>query len=152
MITIDEVLDFQKSWADGIILIGNLYRDKGNYYEIALEFIDKNYAYDYSEVLFKPTLAVDVPFRLDKVSALSYFIGENIDYPEDIGFAIKGWNNVRWENAGININNDSAICMGHYFFSKKDDEELMVEFSLVIRKFDGILKLVLHDSHLPYTK
>ena len=152
MITIEEVLDFQKSWSDGIIIIGNLYKDNENYHKIALKFIDKNYAYDCTDVLFKPTLAADKPFRLDKISALSYFIGENADYPEDSGFAIKGWDNIRWENIGVNINDDSAICMGHYFFRKKDDHELMVEFSLVLRKFDGILKIILHDSHLPYIK
>jgi len=152
MITIEEVLDFQKRWGEGIIMIGNLYRDNKNYHEIALEFIDMNYAYDCFDVLFKPTLATDTPFRLDKISALSYFIGENIDYPEDNGFALKGWNNIRWENVGVNIIDDSVVCMGHYFFSKKDENELMVEFSLVLRKFDGFLKIVLHDSHLPYSK
>ena len=82
--------------------------------------------------------------------ALSYFIGGNSNFDEDNGFAIKGWHQIRWENVGINIIDDIALCMGNYFFSLKGEEDLKVEFSLVVRKVNGNLKIILHDSHLPY--
>jgi hypothetical protein len=42
--------------------------------------------------------------------------------------------------------------MGNYYFTK-DDVELKVEFSFVFKKDDnGILRIILHDSHLPYKK
>ena len=69
------------------------------------------YAYETEVVLFKPTLAADTQFRLDKVAALSYFVGGNSSYSEDGGFAIKGWNTVRWEDVGIKIMEDCAICV-----------------------------------------
>ena len=110
------------------------------------------YAYETEVVLFKPTLAADTQFRLDKVAALSYFVGGNSDYSEDGGFAIKGWNAVSWENAGIKIMEDCAICMGNYFFSMENQEDLKVEYTIVLRRIDGKLKMILHDSHLPYQK
>ena len=114
------------------------------------KFINKFYAYEDSSVLFKPTLASKNQFRTDKIAALSYFIGGNSNFGEDNGFAIKGWHQIRWENVGINIIDDIALCMGNYFFSLKGEEDLKVEFSLVVRKVNGNLKIILHDSHLPY--
>ena len=96
------------------------------------------------------TLASKIQFRTDKIAALSYFIGGNSNFDEDNGFAIKGWHQIRWENVGINIIDDIALCMGNYFFSLKGEEDLKVEFSLVVRKVNGNLKIILHDSHLPY--
>ena len=110
------------------------------------------YAYDHEEVLFKPTLASDNQFRLSRTGALSYFIGGNNQFKEDEGFAIKGWTKIRWENAGHKIYNDIAVCMGNYFFSIDNSEPLKVEFTIVLKKIDGRLKLILHDSHLPFQK
>mgnify|MGYP001029650072 FL=1 len=40
--------------------------------------------------------------------------------------------------------------MGNYFFTNNDGT-IMVEFSFVYRKDDqGNLKIILHDSHLPF--
>ena len=50
----------------------------------------------------------------------------NSSFSEDTGFAIKGWNAVRWENAGIKIMKDCAVCMGNYFFGMKNQEDLKV--------------------------
>ena len=72
----------------------------------AKDFITRLYSYETESALFKPTLASDFQFRLDKISALSYFVGSNQDFPEDQGFAIKEWNKVSWENVGIKIMED----------------------------------------------
>ncbi len=150
MITKEEVIDFQNSWGSGIIEIGEFYLAGKKYEQLTKEFINKFYSFEENSVLFKPTLASKIQFRTDKIAALSYFIGGNSNFDEDNGFAIKGWCQIRWENVGINIIDDIALCMGNYFFSLKGEEDLKVEFSLVVRKVNDNLKIILHDSHLPY--
>ena len=152
MITKEAVLAFQRNWGECIIDIGKIYKNNGDFRSAAINFIADLYAYDSEQVLFKPTLAFENPFRLTSISALSYFIGGNSNFTEDKGFAIKGWTNIRWENSGISIIDRTAICMGNYYFTNSDGE-LKVEFSIVLHELDsGDLKIILHDSHLPYQK
>ena len=150
MITKKDIEQFQKKWGDGIIRISKMYLDKQDYISETKQFISDLYAYDAELVLFKPTLASENQFRLDKESALSYFIGNNPQFKEDNGFAIKGWTNIRWSNAGIQFYENLAICMGNYYFGKNNEEDLKVEYSMVLRRIGGDLKIILHDSHLPY--
>ena len=152
MITIQDILDFQKEWGNSIIKISDSYKKNIDYLNDTNNLIDSLYAYDHEEVLFKPTLASDNQFRLSRTGALSYFIGGNNQFKEDEGFAIKGWTKIRWENAGHKIYNDIAVCMGNYFFSIDNSEPLKVEFTIVLKIIDGKLKLILHDSHLPFQK
>ena len=43
------------------------------------------------------------------------------------------------------------MAMGNYYFLETSDNELKVEFSFVYRlDHSGGLKIILHDSHLPY--
>lgn len=149
----NEVLDAQKHWGDGIVAIGKVFLEKGDYVLKATEHIKELYNFDNGVVLFKPTMASQKQFRTDKTGALSYFTGGNKDYPEDHGFAIKPWINVRWENAGIKIYGNTALAMGNYYFTPASGgEEVKVEFSFVyVKEPGGLLKIVLHDSHLPYT-
>ena len=77
MITKEEVLEFQKNWGNGIVSMSTTYKNGGNYTEEAIDFIKRLYAYESEKVLFKPTLATDTQFRLDKTAALSYFVGSN---------------------------------------------------------------------------
>lgn len=152
MITIQDILDFQKEWGNSIIKISDSYKKNIDYLNDTNNLIDSLYAYDHEEVLFKPTLASDNQFRLSRTGALSYFIGGNNQFKEDEGFAIKGWTKIRWENAGYKIYSDIAVCMGNYFFSIDNSEPLKVEFTIVLKIIDGKLKLILHDSHLPFQK
>lgn len=100
LITEQEVLAIQKTWGEGIVKIGEVYLDDGDYKAAAINHIDELYGYNLGQVLFKPTLASVKQFRTDKEGALSYFIGGNANYPEDHGFAIKPWSGVRWEKIG----------------------------------------------------
>ena len=69
--------------------------------------------------------------------------------PEDKGFAIKGWTNVRFENAGIVLNESSALAMGNYFFTAPDGEETKVEFTFgYILDSNNKLRINLHHSSL----
>lgn len=147
-----EVLDAQKAWGEGIVKIGNAYLEEGDYKTAATEHINNFYNYQESSVLFKPTLTSEKQFRTDFEGALSYFVGGNENYTEDHGFAIKPWSGVRWENIGTKIIGNMAVAMGNYYFTPaQGGDEVKVEYSFAYTKDnDGKLKIILHDSHLPY--
>ena len=150
-ITKQEILITQQRWADGVVDIGRVFLENGDYKSRCVEHIKTMYAYEESEVMFKPTLASEMPFRKTFTEALSYFVGGEID--EDNGFAITPWSKVRFGEQQIVINNDSALAMGHYFFTRFDNnEEIKVEFTFgYIRGGSGNLMINLHHSSLPFT-
>ena len=150
LITIADVEDAQRTWGDGIVKISTAHTNGGNYVDIATQHVEQLYAYDLSEVLFKPTMASIDQFRPTFESALSYFVASNGVCEEDSGFAIKGWTAVRFENSGIVINASNAIAMGNYFFTDKDGAETKVEYTFgYIRDGASNLRIVLHHSSLP---
>lgn len=152
-ITEREVVEAQKLWGQGIIRIGQVYTDNGDYSKEAADFIQDMYGYDLSSVLFKPTLASEDQFRSSFDSALSYFVSGNEAYPEDKGFAIAPYTKVTFDNTGI-INNSCrmAIAMGNYFFTPKGkDEPVKVEYTFAyVKDKSGKLRIVAHQSSLPY--
>jgi hypothetical protein len=154
IITINEqeVLDAQKAWGEGIVKIGNVFSENGDYKTAAIEHINNFYNYQEGSVLFKPTLTSVKQFRTDFQGALSYFVGGDENYTEDHGFAIKPWISVRWENIGTKIYGNVAVAMGNYYFTPaKGGADVKVEYSFVyLKNNEGKLKIVLHDSHLPY--
>ncbi|MBD2841986.1 phosphoribosyl-AMP cyclohydrolase [Erythrobacter sp. KMU-140] len=153
-ITEPEVVAAQEAWGEGIVKIGNVYSEGGDYRQAAIDHIDEFYAYDESLVLFKPTLASVEQFRPSFDGALSYFVGGNPSYPEDKGFAITPWTSVRWQNAGITNNIcNMAVAMGNYYFTPADGgEETKVEYTIgYIRDAAGDLKMAVHKSTIPYS-
>lgn len=152
-ITTQHVIDAQHTWGKGVVKIGKAYTAGEDYKKVATTHVDTLYAYDHGEVLFKPTKAADQQFRLDRNGAISYFVGHNSAYPEDKGFALQPWTNVRFDNAGIYIHNDYAVAMGNYFFKTTSGEEVKVEYTFgYIRDKHGDLRINLHHSSLPYVK
>jgi len=152
-ITEQEILDVQQAWGEGIVRIGAIFQEDGDYRAAAEEHIRTFYHYDHGSVLFKPTLASVHPFRTNFEGALSYFVGGDENYQEDHGFAIKPWSAVRWNNIGTHINGNMAVAMGQYFFTPAEGgDQVQVEYSFAYTKDDdGALKIILHDSHLPYS-
>ena len=152
MITDSLILNAQEAWGKGIIKIGKVFTENGDFKAAAEEHINEFYNYQDGKVLFKPTLTSEKQFRLDFEGALSYFVGGNENYPEDHGFAIKPWSNVQWDNIGTLITGDMAVAMGNYFFTPTEGgDDVKVEYSFAYTiNADGKLKIVLHDSHLPY--
>ena len=148
-----EVLDAQKVWGDGIVRIGKVFSENGDYMSEAEKHIDELYGYNLGAVLFKPTLASEKQFRTTKEGALSYFVGHNENYQEDHGFAIKPWIKVRWESIGIKTQGNMAIAMGNYYFTPANGEgEVKVEYTFAYTKDkDGKLRIIMHGSHLPYS-
>ncbi|MDA7980370.1 MAG: hypothetical protein MPJ50_16555 [Pirellulales bacterium] len=153
MIAEQSIQDAQKAWGEGIVKIGKVFLEKGDYRAAAEQHIHQFYNYQEGIVLFKPTLVSERQFRTDFEGALSYFVGGNSDYPEDHGFAIKPWSDVRWENIGSKIVGDMAVAMGNYFFTTAEGGDVVkVEYSFAYTfNADGQLKIALHDSHLPYS-
>ncbi|MED1603635.1 hypothetical protein [Alkalihalophilus marmarensis] len=152
-ITEEEVLEFQESWGEGIVHIGEVYSEGGDYEAAATEHIERFYGYDIGNVLFKPTLAKEERYRDTFEGALSYFIGGNEAYPEDKGFAITPWTDVKWENEGVISDGNKAVSMGVYYFTPADGgEPVEVEYTFsYTRNTEGDLKIILHSSHLPYS-
>ncbi len=153
MIVEQLILDAQRAWGEGIVKIGKVFLEKGDYRAAAVDHINEFYNYQDGTVLFKPTLVHEKQFRTDFDGALSYFVGGNDDYPEDHGFAIKPWSDVRWENIGAKIVDNMAVAMGNYYFTTVNEGDVVkVEYSFAYTIDDhGKLKIVLHDSHLPYS-
>jgi hypothetical protein len=151
-ITESEVYAVQQAWGEGIVNIGKVYADSGDFRAAAQAHIEKFYNYGAGSVLFKPTLAAENQFRFDFASALSYFVGGDENFKEDHGFAIKPWVNVRWESAGVKIIDGVALAMGNYYFMPENSNlEVKVEYSFAyIKDSVGSLRIVLHDSHVPY--
>jgi hypothetical protein len=98
-ITKADVAHAQKLWGEGVVAIGKHCKDNDERkcQTFAASMIDKMYAYDISTVLFKPTMASETrdhrhhEFRLDRDAAISYFVGGNVKYTEDKGFARRPW-------------------------------------------------------------
>lgn len=149
-ITEAEVHEAQKVWGDGIVAIGEAYSNGGDYTALAAEHVDTLYGYDEGTVLFKPTKAAAEQFRLTEEEAVSYFVGGIAG--EDHGFALQPWTAVRFENAGIIIDSDSAVAMGNYFFTDAGTGgEAKVEFTFgYVRGADGNLLINVHHSAFPY--
>ena len=151
MITKDQITSVQNRWAQAIIDIGK-YK---TYSEECSAFTNNllNGLYDFSApILFKPTKAAAAPFRSSLEAAKSYFIGSNSQFAEDKGFALNPWVNVRFDNDQIKIKQDSALAMGHYYFTDPDRNEVKVEYTFGYTLKDGLLKIDLHHSSLPYSQ
>ena len=150
MVTAEDVENAQQAWGDGIVAIAAAHSSGMEYIEAARNHIQSLYAYDIGPVLFKPTLAVKEQFRSTFEGALSYFVASNGECPEDKGFAIKNWKNVRFENDNIIINATTAIAMGNYFFKDSEGAETKVEFTFgYITDSSGTLRINLHHSSMP---
>lgn len=147
-----EILAFQQQWGEGIVHIGRVYKAGGDYVAAAREHIERFYGYGLGPVLFKPTLASQKQFRTDEQGALSYFVAGNPSYPEDHGFALKPWREVRWESAGIKVIDKVALSMGNYYFLPDDGgPAVKVEYSFAYtRDEQHVLRIVLHGSHKPF--
>ena len=149
-ITRKEIIEAQYIWCNAIVSIGKASQNGGDFKGLAEETVDNLYAYDEGNVLFKPTLASEQHFRLTEEDAFSYFVGGDI--PEDVGFALRPWRSVRFENAAFSLNCKTALAMGNYFFTDaKTGEEIKVEFSFgYIKNKDGKLLIILQDSSFPF--
>lgn len=151
MITKEQVLEAQEKWGNGVVKIGALKNQRTECESFTSLFLDERYAFDSSLVIFKPTKCEIQQFRPTKAEALSYFIaGDDRACNEDKGFAIQPWTKVRFENAGIILEEERAISMGNYFFTDLDGNEAKVEYTFGYKLINNELKIDLHHSSFPY--
>jgi hypothetical protein len=143
----------QRSWGAGLITIGKIWSEGGDYRQEAIHFLQAHYGFSEGAVLFKPTMASVHPFRQTLEEALSYFIGGESCCPEDLGFALHPWIRVTFRNAGIIRGTNYAMAMGHYFFTGADNKKVKAEYTfgyLVTRQ--GDIRIHVHHSSLPYSR
>jgi hypothetical protein len=156
-ITEPEVNAAQQAWCDGLVNISKVHKAGGDYKATASKLIEDLYDYKEGKVFFKPTLAFGKnTFRPTKEGALSYFVGGNKNFPEDDGFALKGWKKVTYDNNaaenGIQIHGDIAMTMGNVYLTNDKGDQVMVDKTFVFRRgSDGKLRLCAHKSALPFT-
>jgi len=156
-ITAEQVNAAQQAWCDGLVRISQVNAAGGDAKAEAEKMIDAIYDYAEGQVFFKPTLAYGPrTFRPTREGALAYFVGGNPNFPEDTGFALKGWQKVRYDNNaaenGVQIHGDIAITMGNVYLTGPDGNEIMVDKTFVFRRDKaGKLRLCVHKSALPYS-
>lgn len=142
------------AWGDGLVAIAQAYKAEGidGARAVASRVLDEIYGYNLGTVLFKPTMASGgQTFRLTKRGALSYFVGHDPEYPLDNGFGLRGWRDVQSGTAASFVDGDVAMWMGWMKMTDKDGQVTRVDKSFGYRKdADGVLRIVLHHSSLPY--
>ena len=147
--TEQDIIKVQNSWSEGIIRMGQIGNDRESLKIFVSDFLNRLYNFD-DQVLFKPTKAKDIQFRNDKNSATSYFIaGDDRKCNEDSGFALSNWSKITFENSDIILGAEHALAMGNYTF-ENDNTKIKVEFSFGYKKVNGLIKINLHHSSIPY--
>ena len=149
-----EVLQSQKAWGDALVAISAEHEKNGekSAKELAAKVIDAAYGYQLGPVLFKPTLTQEPQtFRIDREGALAYFVGQDPKYPNDTGFALKGWRQVDVKNSAILLDGENATPLGKVSFTDKDGKVTTVDKSWTFKKDNqGTIRIVQHHSSLPY--
>lgn len=141
----NQIEHFLNSWKDGVIEIGRIHLEGGDYEKSAELFVSKHYAFDSEEVLFKPTFTKEVIFRNSKDLALSYFIGGEV--AEDKGFALKPWEEIRLEELNIIEQDNLMVAMGTLNFKPLNlKENTLIAFTFLLIDTDGSLKIKVHHS------
>lgn len=153
-ITEAEVLAAQKAWGQALVRISTDFEQGGieRARATAASIIDGAYGYNLGPVLFKPTLTTAPnTFRTTRAGALAYFVGGDSNFPQDTGFALKGWRSVEIRNAAIHVNGDVAKTMGNVLITNRDGTVTQVDKTWAFKKDDaGTLRIVLHHSSLPF--
>jgi hypothetical protein len=155
-ITEEDIPKLQKAWGDALVSISKTYDEKGlaAAKELAQSVLDSAYCYDLGiPVLFKPTLTSGKQtFRNTQEGALAYFVGDNPDYPDDTGFALKGWEKVESYPASVVLLGNTAYSQGNVHITNKSGDVTIVDKTWgYLKEDDGNICIMLHHSSLPYS-
>tara|TARA_B100000035_G_scaffold292892_1_gene281876 strand:- start:6 stop:446 length:441 start_codon:yes stop_codon:yes gene_type:complete len=141
----EKVKSFLNSWIEGVIEIGRVFLDGGDYHSCAEKFVSKHYAFDTDEVLFKPTFTKELIFRNTKDLALSYFV--NGDINEDNGFALKPWEQIELDELTVLEEENLLAAMGTLKFKPLNSDEIsLVAFTFCFINKVNSLKIKIHHS------
>ena len=153
-ITKAEVEAAQIAWGNALVAISTEYDTKGfdAAKRLAETVLDTAYGYNLGPVLFKPTLTMaPQTFRTQRDGALAYFVGGDKNFPNDSGFALKGWRSFKIDNAGILLEGNSATSMGNVTLTDAKGNVTVVDKTWgYVRDAEGKLRIVLHHSSLPH--
>jgi hypothetical protein len=142
-----DIENAQRAWCDALLAIGSAPEPR----RAAEGVLDSAYNYAAAPVLFKPTLTYGKQtFRFERQGALAYFVGGDPAYPDDKGFALKGWKTCRADVREVFIRDSVAIAMGNVYFTDGHGGEVMVDKTFGYVRDGKNLKIVLHHSSLPY--
>lgn len=152
MFTDDMVHQALQTWCDNVVAVGKVNAEGGDVRAFATKVLSDNYDYDDGKVLFKPTLTHGAhTFRGTKEGALSYFIGGSDGFSGDKGFKLKPWVKVWYSKLDHILHGDLAIVQCNVHFIGDDDSHIFVNKSFVFKECsDGRVRIVLHQSSLPY--
>merc|ERR1711871_1891054 len=139
-VTEAEVLEVQTKWANAIKTISKTHKDGGDYIQAAADAAGELYAYGHSNVLFKPTKALEYRFRPTPEEAMSYFVG---------GSVVDGV----YDNHQVELKDGVGIAMGTYDFTCATTGDVStVEYTFgYTRCNDGKVRIFLHHSSVPYS-
>lgn len=155
-ITVEEVKKAINGWGAALVAISAEHETSGAAASRALaeKVVDSAYGYNMGAVLFKPTLTSgEQTFRTNRAGAVAYFVGGDSRYPNDNGFAIKGWKKFDYRKAAIYINGDIALTMGNVMLTDSNGKVTTVDKTWGFKKDqNGNLRIVLHHSSLPYAQ
>jgi len=155
-ITEAEVIAAQRAWGDALVRISRDFESGGlaRARATANAVLDAAYGYQFGPVLFKPTLTTaPQTFRTTREGALAYFIGDNRNFPDDKGFALKGWRSVEIRKVAIQLHGNTALSMGNVMLTDKAGKVTTVDKTWgYVRDDKGALRIVLHHSSLPVAR
>ena len=141
----DKIRQFLDSWRNGVIEIGKVHVEGGDYNKCAENFLSAHYAFDIEDVLFKPTFTKEVIFRNNKDDALSYFVKGSID--EDNGFALKPWESIDLVEVNSIEEDSLIIAMGAFNFKPVNQDVItLVAFTFLLLKDKDSFKIKVHHS------
>jgi hypothetical protein len=150
----DEIKAAQEAWGNALISISTTYDNQGlaAAKTLAGQIIDAAYNYQNADVLFKPTLTFgNQTFRTSRAGALAYFVGDDVNYPNDKGFALKSWRKAEIKNAALFVDCNTGASMGNVILTDVNGAVTMVDKTWLFAKgTDGVLRIALHHSSLPY--
>ena len=141
----DKIRQFLDSWRNGVIEIGKVYVEGGDYNKCAENFLSAHYAFDIEDVLFKPTFTKEVIFRNNKDDALSYFVKGSIK--EDNGFALKPWESIDLVEVNSIEEDSLIIAMGAFNFKPVNQDVItLVAFTFLLIEDKNSFKIKVHHS------
>lgn len=146
-----DIVAAQREWEASLLDIARTHQDHGPEAARAraARMIDRLYGYARGPVLFKPTLASGSrTFRTTRAGALAYFAGGDPDFPDDTGFALKPWREVRIRNVGMQLRHDTAMVMSRAVLVDDRGRVTEVDKSWGYRRGPEGLRIVLHHSSL----